>query len=312
MRKLQEKIDSWSDNGLNWGEKHLYEEFINCDGGFDPPRFQAKCLFLDYQAEPPVKSLLHEFQGLDIGLAVFNAQVNKLAPLKDLKDSEIQEILDVDLLHPVLMSKIMISVFEERRKIQKTESEEKPARDGSFEIKEDEADVDKPEEIDPAVKSGLLLVTSSLSAFPAAGSLTQSAATRFVSMLGQGLNYELKAKNIDVMSYEAGEVLQEPTSKSTSIFKEISSLQSAILSWPVGSLKPSTCVSRCFQDFGLQAMTRGPLLQSIHSWIAHHLPLRFVQIVLYSASLNNITRIRAREESLQQLGQGDKPISHRN
>ena len=52
----------------------------------------------------------------------------------------------------------------------------------------------------PVSRSAIIYVTSALGKLPATGSLPFSAANMATSFLGRGLNYELKKRNIDVMS----------------------------------------------------------------------------------------------------------------
>jgi short-subunit dehydrogenase len=53
-------------------------------------------------------------------------------------------------------------------------------------------------------RSAIIMVGSNLGRITATGSLIYSSVTRFLSMFARGLNYE--AKNIDVISYEPGEI----------------------------------------------------------------------------------------------------------
>lgn len=105
----------------------------------------------------------------DIGIHVIDANHNQMAPFKDLTDAELQEIVNVNLVTPCLLTKVMIERLESRE-----------------------------------AKSALIMVGSNLGSIPAAGSLIYSSITRFLKMFARGLNYE--TKNIDVISYEPGEI----------------------------------------------------------------------------------------------------------
>ena len=96
-------------------------------------------------------------------------------------------------------------------------------------------------------------------------------------MFARGLNYE--SSNIDVISYEPGEIHQ-----SKNFIEKIS--------WSTSAKKS---VSVCLQDLGLASFSNGPIMQDMNLKLACSLPTRFIQIILYSASLNNVARIRAKE-----------------
>ena len=49
-------------------------------------------------------------------------------------------------------------------------------------------------------KSGLIVVSTGLAAFPVCGLLTYSASKSLATFIGEGLNYELEGK-VDVLSY---------------------------------------------------------------------------------------------------------------
>ena len=55
-------------------------------------------------------------------------------------------------------------------------------------------------------KSAILVTSSGLGSLPFPNMLTYSASKSFASFLAEGLNYELKHKGIDVISYQAGMV----------------------------------------------------------------------------------------------------------
>ena len=96
-------------------------------------------------------------------------------------------------------------------------------------------------------------------------------------MFARGLNYE--SKNIDVLSYEPGEIQQDKN------FIEK-------ITWTTSAKKS---VRVCLADLGLTSYSNGPIMQDMNLKLACSLPTRFIQIILYSASLNNIARLRAKE-----------------
>ena len=108
-----------------------------------------------------------------------------MAPFKDLKDEELEQMININLISKVNLSKFFVNLLNKREK-----------------------------------RSGLLIISSQLQNIPAAGSLVYSASARCISLLGKGLNYEL-SNNVDVLTYEPGEI--ETRGMLTSLLPTISS-----------------------------------------------------------------------------------------
>ena len=54
-------------------------------------------------------------KGLDIGVLIVNTKFNLMSPFKDLiKDSELENIINVSLVHPVFVTKCFLSLMLER------------------------------------------------------------------------------------------------------------------------------------------------------------------------------------------------------
>lgn len=133
----------------------------------------------------------------------------------------------------------------------------------------------------PISRSAIIYINSALGKFTAAGSLPFSASSMATSYLAMGLNYELKNSNVDVICMQSGDILGSSLHKSLTKAIPKSSIASYI---------------RCsLTDLGFTSLTHGSLLDSFKINLALCLPLRFIQIILYSASLNNLARLRAKE-----------------
>merc|ERR1740117_2847372 len=123
----------------------------------------------DYQSK-----IAYDLEFYDIGLLALNAGVGTMGPFNELTDKEVEQLVNVNALHVIYMTKIMVPVFVERFNKKK--------------------------------KRGAIIVTSSgLGSRPVSGTITYSATKSFASFIAEGLNHELK-ESIDFLSYQAGEV----------------------------------------------------------------------------------------------------------
>jgi len=102
---------------------------------------------------------------IDVGLLIVNCcqNYNVLAPLKDLKGGDVDQIVQVGLEHPLFVLKTLLPLLLNREKVE-----------------------------GKAPRSGIILMNSSLSMFPATGSMLYSTVNRFTSNIAEGLYYELK------------------------------------------------------------------------------------------------------------------------
>ena len=97
-----------------------------------------------------------------------------MGPFDQLYDEEVERIVNVNALHVIYMSKLMVTQFLKRHETK-------------------------------GLKSAIIVTSSGLGAIPVSGTVTYSATKSFASFVAEGLNYELAGK-IDVLSYQAGEV----------------------------------------------------------------------------------------------------------
>ena len=119
------------------------------------------------------KVVEYEMEFYDIGVLALNAGVGTMGPFEELTDKEVESIVNVNALHVIYMTKIMVPTFVERFKT--------------------------------SGKKGAIIVTSSgLGSRPISGTITYSATKSFASFIAEGLNHEFKDK-IDFLSYQAGE-----------------------------------------------------------------------------------------------------------
>lgn len=69
-----------------------------------------------------------------------------MAPMKDLKDAELQDIVDVNLVHPVSFIKILVDIMKKRNDKKKVDS--------------DKISVDLQPVVPPKQTSGIMIITS--------------------------------------------------------------------------------------------------------------------------------------------------------
>jgi short-subunit dehydrogenase len=50
----------------------------------------------------------------DVGMLVINAKKNLMAPFKDLTETELEEMVNVNLLHPTFLTKVFMERLKER------------------------------------------------------------------------------------------------------------------------------------------------------------------------------------------------------
>lgn len=115
-----------------------------------------------------------QLKDLDIGVLVANAGIGNVGPLYMQTDKEVQDMVNVNVLHVIYTLKVLINQILERQ-----------ATTG--------------------IKSGIIVTSSGLAAFPMPGFAVYSATKTFDSFIAQGLNYELSGR-ADVLCYEAGMV----------------------------------------------------------------------------------------------------------
>jgi len=101
-----------------------------------------------------------------VAILVLNAGWGRFAPYLKLRDQELSDIVTINALHVAYFAKVMVSQLSSRSK-----------------------------------RSGLVVTSSGLACLPIPGSITYSASKSFASYMAEGLHYELKDKNVDVLSY---------------------------------------------------------------------------------------------------------------
>ena len=142
---------------------------------------------------------------IDIGMLFLNAGWGQMSPFMDLRPEEIEQIVTINALHPCYLTKVLLKQLLDRKQ-----------------------------------RGAIVITSSGLAAFPAAGSLAYSASKAFASYFGQGLNYEIKDK-IDVLSFECGET-------STKLLRRKPSLTVPL---------PSVVTKACLRDLGKENLTYG-------------------------------------------------------
>ena len=142
------------------------------------PKIQTAMVVADFSELNSIKDykekITSNLEKYDIGLLALNAGVGTMGPFDQLYEEEVERIVNVNALHVIYMSKLMVHQFLKR-----------------YDTK--------------GVKSAIVVTSSGLGAIPVSGTITYSATKSFASFVAEGLNYELKGK-VDVMSYQAGEV----------------------------------------------------------------------------------------------------------
>ena len=125
----------------------------------------------------------------DIGVVVLNAGVGQSGPFASISNRQVEQVVNVNALHVVYSAKVILPLLLKRH--EKT-----------------------------GAKSALVVVSSGLGARPIPGFLGYSASKSLVSLIAEGLNYELQGK-VDVMSYQAGEVRTKMTAHMKDSFRFI-------------------------------------------------------------------------------------------
>ena len=101
---------------------------------------------------------------------IANAGFARFSPFSDLRDDEVEALVQVNATHVAYTIKTLSAQMLARKK-----------------------------------KSAIIVTSSGMAAKPFAGHTAYAAAKSFASYMAEGLNFEFKGK-IDVMSYQAGEV----------------------------------------------------------------------------------------------------------
>jgi short-subunit dehydrogenase len=175
MKKLENEMKLAEKNY----KKYLqFREFQKTDGSFEGPKFQLRVVLSDFKK-------FEIDREMDVALCVVNHEYQMMAPFKDLTDKELEDMIDINLVSRVSLTKLYTTLLNKREN-----------------------------------KSGLLIISSQLQNIPAAGTLAYSASARCLSLLGTGLHYEL-SKKVDVLTYEPGEI--EERGFLTSLLPTISS-----------------------------------------------------------------------------------------
>jgi 17beta-estradiol 17-dehydrogenase / very-long-chain 3-oxoacyl-CoA reductase len=174
------------------------------------------------QEYEPIASKLKD---IDIALLFLNAGWTMMGPFIDLRPEEIQEIVTVNAIHPVYLLKVLLNQLLARKQ-----------------------------------RSGIIITSSGVGSFPAAGMITYSASKAFASFLGQGLNYELK-DSIDVMSFECGETGTKLLRRRADNYRILS---------------PQQVTKASVRDLGREKLTYGALAHELAMYLSWLVPLSFI------------------------------------
>lgn len=131
-------------------------------------------------------------------------------------------------------------------------------------------------------QSGIICNTSILGRIPAAGATILSSASKHVTTLCHNINYF--CEKIDAFSLETATLEEEQTPLNS-------------LVWPISS---EQAVQSSLRGLG-ETHNDGVLKQDLIVQMYLKMPLRMLQTGLYSASLNHITKIRAKEQSYMRV-----------
>lgn len=112
-----------------------------------------------------------KLKNFDIGMLFLNAGYLKNGAFADLPLNEIEQQVAVNTVQPIYCCKVLVDQMSKRNK-----------------------------------RTACVFVSSIASLHPFPGLLTYCATKTFVNFMGQGLNFELKDKNVDVMSWQPGEI----------------------------------------------------------------------------------------------------------
>ena len=115
------------------------------------------------------KLVQEKISKIDVGILILNAGVGGMGPFSQIRNKDIEILVNVNALHVIYFSKVMVNQLLKR-----------------FE--------------DTKVKSGILITSSGLGERPMAGTITYSACKSFAGFIGEGLNFELEGK-VDVINY---------------------------------------------------------------------------------------------------------------
>jgi short-subunit dehydrogenase len=116
-----------------------------------------------------------QLENKDIGIVVLNAGWGSPALFSNLTGQDVERTVNINVLHVVYSIKALLPLLEKRFEAHKQ-------------------------------RSAILVTSSGLGSIPFPNMLTYSASKSFASFLAEGLNYELKDRGIDVISYQAGMV----------------------------------------------------------------------------------------------------------
>ena len=180
-----------------------------------------------------------------MAILVLNAGWGCFAPFLKLRDQELSDIVTINAVHVSYFAKVMVSQLSARSK-----------------------------------RSGLVVTSSGLACLPVPGTLAYSAAKSFSSYIAEGLHYELKDKNVDVLSYQAGEVV-------TKLVRKTKTDSRTIL--------PSEAAKVCFRDLGYESMTYGAARHDYAMMWKDIIPRRWISALMYYAGDKAIERRRKEE-----------------
>jgi len=128
------------------------------------------------------------------------------------------------------------------------------------------------------VKSAIIVTSSGLGSRPISGTIAYSAAKSFSSFVAEAMNTEFKGK-IDCMSYQAGEVATKLLGRQKTDMRTITVERAA---------------DTCFRDLGHMPMTRGSFRHEFAMIFMDHLPLIWIQNMMFGASKKALARTRKR------------------
>ena len=114
--------------------------------------------------------IAQELDGIDIAMLFLNAGWGLMGPFKEITGPETEEIVTVNALHPIYLTKALLNSILQRN-----------------------------------ARTAIVITSSGLGSAPMPGILAYSCSKSFSSFLGEGLNIELKDK-VDVLSWQCGEV----------------------------------------------------------------------------------------------------------
>lgn len=142
------------------------------------PGIQTKYIVADFCKMRDIKeyktTIVDQLEGLDIGILALNAGVFVMGPFLKLTDEEVEQHVQVNVMHVAYLMKSMTDTLIERQR-----------RTG--------------------VKVGVMVTSSGLGNFPFPGTAMYSASKSFATFIASALNFELK-EHVDVIAYLAGEV----------------------------------------------------------------------------------------------------------